>query len=70
MEESIYFKPGDIVRLKQDVPNVPQMIVVKKETLLFKSKDEDKKNGLKGNLQGAIKLTGELREYIKRFCFW
>ena len=29
-----------------------------------------KKNGLKGNLQGAIKLTGELREYIKRFCFW
>jgi len=30
------------------VPNVPQMIVVKKETLLFKSKDEDKKNGLKG----------------------
>ena len=48
MEESIYFKPGDIVQLKQDVPNVPQMIVVKKETLLFKSKDEDKKNGLKG----------------------
>ena len=48
MEESIYFKPGDIVRLKQDVPNVPQMIVVKKETLLFKSKDEEKKNGLKG----------------------
>lgn len=47
MEESIYFKPGGIVQLKQDVPNVPQMIVVKKETLLFKSKDEDKKNGLK-----------------------
>ena len=47
MEESIYFKPGDIVQLKQDVPNVPQMIVVKKETLLFKSKDEAKKNGLK-----------------------
>ena len=32
MEEKIYFMPGDIVTLKQDIPNKPQMIVVKKET--------------------------------------
>lgn len=64
MEESIYFKPGDIVRLKQDVPNVPQMIVVKKETLLFKNKDEDKKNGLKGIKCMWFTSDGAYQEHI------
>ena len=36
MEESIYFNPGQIVTLKQDIPNKPKMVVVKKETSLFK----------------------------------
>ena len=26
--EKIYFKPGDIVTVKQDIPNRPKMIVV------------------------------------------
>lgn len=36
MEEVQYFNPGEIVQLKQDIPNKPTMIVVKKETSLFK----------------------------------
>ena len=32
MEEKIYFNPGDLVTLKQDLPNKPVMLVVKKET--------------------------------------
>ena len=33
MEENIYFMPGDTVTLKQELPNKPIMIVVKKETM-------------------------------------
>jgi hypothetical protein len=32
MEEKIFFMPGDLVTLKQDLPNKPVMLVVKKET--------------------------------------
>lgn len=48
MEENIFYKPGDIVQIKQDIPDKPLMIVVKKETSLFKNNMEDKKNVLKG----------------------
>ena len=30
MEEKVYFMPGEVVTLKQDIPNKPVMIVVKK----------------------------------------
>lgn len=42
MEEKIFFSPGDIVTIKQDIENKPEMIVVKKETFLIKVKDTDK----------------------------
>lgn len=44
-DDKTYFNAGDIVCLKQDIPNKPTMIVVKKETSLFKhdSKKEDKR---------------------------
>ena len=31
MIEKVFFQPGDLVTLKQDIPNKPIMIVVKKE---------------------------------------
>ena len=40
INDKVYFNAGDIVQLKQDIPNKPLMIVVKKETSLFK---DDKK---------------------------
>ena len=39
-EEKIYFMPGDIVTIKQNIPNKPTMIVIKKEINIFKNKDE------------------------------
>lgn len=35
-EDKTFFKPGDIVTLRQDVPNKPKMVVVRKETTIFK----------------------------------
>ena len=37
MEEKVYFMPGEVVTLKQDIPNKPVMIVVKKETMNFRT---------------------------------
>lgn len=36
MDDKIYFNAGDVVQLKQDIPNKPKMIVVRKETSIFK----------------------------------
>lgn len=39
--DKIFFQPGDVVTLKQDIPNKPTMLVVKKETSLFKNANQD-----------------------------
>ena len=64
MEENIFYKPGDIVQIKQDITNKPLMIVVKKETSLFKNNMEDKKNVLKGIRCRWFTTTGQLQETI------
>ena len=65
-EDKIYFNAGDIVKLKQDVPNSPVMIVVKKETSLFKHdrKEDDKRPILKGIRCRWFTNSGELQEAI------
>ena len=47
-DDKIYFLPGDVVTLKQDLPNKPVMIVVKKETLTIKPKEGMKEEYFKG----------------------
>ena len=64
MEENIFYKPGDIVQIQQDIPNKPLMIVVKKETSLFKNNMEDKKNVLKGIRCRWFTTTGQLQETV------
>lgn len=67
METNIYFNPGDIVQLKQNIPNKPLMIVVRKETSLFKhdvKKMEDKKSALIGIRCRWFTTNGELQEAI------
>ena len=64
MEENIFYKPGDIVQIKQDIHNKPLMIVVKKETSLFKNNMEDKKNVLKGIRCRWFTTTGQLQETV------
>lgn len=66
-EDKIYFNAGDVVQLKQDIPNKPTMIVVKKETSLFKhdsKRIEDKRPILKGIRCRWFTSTGELQESI------
>lgn len=60
MEDKTYFMAGDIVTLRQDIPNKPTMIVVKKETTVFKKDD----NNLKGIRCMWFTTTGEIQEYI------
>lgn len=65
--EVVYFVPGQIVTLKQDIPNKPLMLVVKKETSLFKHdvrKMEDKKSALVGIRCRWFTTSGELQEAI------
>lgn len=38
-QDKIFFLPGMLVTLKQDIPNKPIMIVVKKDTFVFKHSD-------------------------------
>lgn len=64
MEENIFYKPGDIVQIKQDILNKPLMIVIKKETSLFKNNMEDKKNVLKGIRCRWFTTTGQLQETV------
>lgn len=65
-EDKVYFNAGDVVQLKQDIPNKPIMIVVKKETSLFKHdrKADDKKPILKGIRCRWFTSTGELQENV------
>lgn len=71
MEEKVYFMPGDMVTLKQDIPYKPTMIVVKKETMAIRSAvsnvSEDYFKGIRcrwftteGYLQEAIFNTKDL----------
>ena len=46
----VYFMPGDVVTLKQDIPNKPIMIVVKKKTLTIKPKEGDTTDFFQGIL--------------------
>ena len=64
MEEIVFFNPGQLVTLRQELPNKPIMIVVKKETSLFKHKEEDKKNILRGIRCRWFTASGELQEAV------
>lgn len=69
MEEKIYFMPGEVVTIKQDIPNKPVMIVLKKETNVFKNcgNAESSLRGIKcrwftadGYIQEAVFNTKDL----------
>lgn len=63
MEEKVYFMPGDIVTIKQDIPNKPIMLVLKKEISILKNKlVED--NILKGIKCRWFTTDGQLQEAI------
>lgn len=62
-QNKVYFNAGDCVRLKQDIPNRPVMIVVRKETSLFKH-STGKRSALTGIRCRWFTTTGELQEAV------
>ena len=62
--DKIFFMPGDVVTLKQDIPNKPTMLVLKKETYIFKNKTDNKEPILKGIKCRWFTTTGEMQEAI------
>ena len=59
----IYFMPGDIVTLKQDIPNKPTMIVVRKVTKSIRTTDV-KNDYFQGILCKWFTTEGQLQESI------
>lgn len=68
MDDKIYFNAGDIVTLNKNIPNAPIMIVVKKETSMFKNNKDNILKGIKcrwfttdGTLQEAVFNTKDIK---------
>lgn len=57
--DKTYFLPGDVVTLRQNIPNKPIMVVVKKETSFIKKEEN---NILRGIRCRWFTSTGELQE--------
>lgn len=63
-DDKIYFLPGDVVQLKQNIPNKPIMIVVKKETNIFKNQGVESAPILKGIKCRWFTTDGFLQEAV------
>ena len=63
-EEKVFFQAGDVVTLKQNIRNKPEMIIVQKKTLTIKPKDGDTSNFFKGFICRWFTSTGELQEAL------
>ena len=64
MENKIFFMPGDVVTIRQNIPNKPTMLVVKKKTMTIKPKDGDKSDFLQGIICRWFTTSGELQESL------
>lgn len=66
-ETNVFFNPGNIVQIRQNIPNKPKMLVVKKVTYIFKhdmDKMRDKKSPLRGIKCIWFSSDGKLQEYV------
>lgn len=65
MEEKVFYLPGEVVTLRQDIPYKPKMIVVKKETTTFRpSKDEKRDDYFIGIRCRWFSTEGVLQEAV------
>lgn len=62
MEDKMMFFPGDLVTLRQDLPNKPIMVVVRKESTIFR--DENKTNSLRGIRCRWFTTSNEIQEAV------
>ena len=65
-EDKVFFIPGDVVQIKQNIPNKPKMVVVKIERSIIKKENPYLKGvrcywfTTEGKLQQAIFSTKDL----------
>lgn len=65
MEEKVFYLPGEVVTLRQDISYKPKMIVVKKETMTFRpSKDEKRDDYFIGIRCRWFSTEGVLQEAV------
>lgn len=65
MEEKVFYLPGEVVTLRQDILYKPKMIVVKKETMTFRpSKDEKRDDYFIGIRCRWFSTEGVLQEAV------
>lgn len=62
-EPKQFFLPGDVVTIRQDIPNKPTMIVVKKVTKTIRTSDV-KNDFFQGILCKWFTTTGKLQESV------
>ena len=62
-DNKVYFLPGDLVEIKQDIPNKPVMMVYRIERSLIRTKD-NKDNTLRGVKVRWFTENGFLQEAI------
>lgn len=63
-DDRVYFMPGELVRIKQNIPNRPTMIVIGKVSNVFKHNQDIKGNVLKGIKCMWFSVNMELQEAI------
>lgn len=61
-KEKVFLQPGDVVTLKQDIPNKPTMVVVRKEINVFT--DHPSGISLKGIRCRWFTTDGTLQEMV------
>ena len=62
-----FFLPGDVVTVRQDIPNKPTMIVIRKVTKTFKpisNPNSTKTDYFQGILCRWFTTTGEIQEAV------
>lgn len=63
MEDKVFFTPGDVVTIRQDIPNKPIMLVVRKVNNILKH-DEDREGLLRGIRCRWFTTDGLLQEEV------
>ena len=63
-DEKVFYKPGEVVTLRQDIPNKPTMIVVRKESSMFRNQDGRSDNSLKGIRCRWFSREGVIQEAV------
>lgn len=61
-DDKIFYKAGDLVTLRQELPNKPVMIVVRKEANIYKNQDGEP--SFKGMRCRWFTTSGELQESV------